>query len=142
LQLGRQGSGIDDVRHGEPPAGPEDAKGFAEGLFLVGDEIDHAIRDHDIGCVVGNRQVFEFAEAEFDIARANAGCVVTRLFQHLIGHVDADDMTGRANPLRRQKTVEAGTAAEVDDCLAGLQGGNCQRIAAAEPKVDALGDCG
>src|SRR5437588_578958 len=30
LQLDRQRSGIDDVRHGEPPGALEDAKGFAE----------------------------------------------------------------------------------------------------------------
>jgi len=30
---------------------------------LVGDKIDHAIRDHDVGRVVGDRQVLKFAEA-------------------------------------------------------------------------------
>ena len=30
---------------------------------LVGDKIDHAIRDHDVGRVVGDRQVLNLAEA-------------------------------------------------------------------------------
>ena len=56
----------------------------------------------------------------------------------LMGHVDANDTTGRANLLRRQKTVETGAAAEIDDSLARLHGGNRLRVAAAEPEIGAV----
>ena len=48
---------------------------------LVGDKIDHAIRDRDVGCVVGDPQVLMFAEAEFDIPRADAAGVAARHLQ-------------------------------------------------------------
>jgi hypothetical protein len=80
LQLGRQRRGVDDAGHGEPAAVPQDAEGLAEHLLLVGDEVNHAIPDDDIGRLVGDRQVFEFAEAEFDIGGTDAGGVVRAFF--------------------------------------------------------------
>src|SRR6516165_7442587 len=85
---------VDDIRHGKPASGLKDAKGLAEHLLLVRDEIDHAVRDHDVRSVVGDRQVFEFAKTEFDIPRADTGGVAARFFEHLVGHVDADNTTG------------------------------------------------
>jgi hypothetical protein len=54
----------------------EHTKSFAKHLLLVGDQIDHAVRDHDVGRVVGDRQVLEFAQAEFDVRRADTLCVI------------------------------------------------------------------
>ncbi len=48
-EIGRQRRGADDVGDGEPAARFQHAERLAEHLRLVGDEIDHAIRDHDIG---------------------------------------------------------------------------------------------
>jgi hypothetical protein len=55
--------------------------------LLIRDKIDHAIRHHDIGGVVGDWQVFQFAEAELNIARADAELAVTHhLFDLSIFH--------------------------------------------------------
>jgi hypothetical protein len=92
------------------------------------------------GRVVGNRQVFEFAKTEFDIARADPGGIVTCLIQHLMGHVDADDMAPVTDLPCREKTVKARPAAEIDDSLARLHGGNRLRVAATEPEISAVGN--
>ena len=134
------GRGAHDVGNGEPTAGFEHAKRLAEHLFLVGDEVDHAIRDHDVGGVVGDRQMLEFAEAELDVGGADLGRVLARLGQHLVGHVDADDPARVTDLPRRQKTVEAGAAAEIDDGLARLHRGDRLRVAAAEPEIGAFGN--
>src|SRR5215470_11775909 len=89
------------------------AKRLAKHLLLVGYEIDHAVRDHDVRGVIGNRQVFEFAEAEFDIRRSETGGVIARLFEHLMSHVDADHSTGFTHLSGRKETVETGAAAEI-----------------------------
>src|SRR6516225_4844860 len=84
--------------------------------------------------------MFQFPEAEFDIARADEGCVVARLFEHLMGHVDADHLAGVTDLPRGEKTIESGTTTEIDDDLARLHRSNCLRVAAAKAEIGALGN--
>jgi hypothetical protein len=74
-------------------------------------------------------------QAEFDVARIDASGVVARLFQHLVCHVDAGHAAGVADPQRREKTIKPGTAAEIDDDLARLHGGDRLRVAATEAQI-------
>ena len=49
-------------------------------------------------------------------------------------------MTRFADLPCRQETVETGAAAEIDDSLARLHGGNRLRVAATEPEIGAVGN--
>ncbi len=64
------------------------------------------------------------------------GGVRLRERQHLVGHVDAEGPTGRADPLGRQQDVDAAARAEVEDALAGVEVGDGGRVAAAERGED------
>src|SRR5207253_591556 len=81
---------------------------------------------------------FELAQTKLDIRGADPCGVFARLFQHLMSHVDADYTAVLAHLSRGEKTVEAGTAAEIDHDLAGLQGCDRLRVAAAEPEIRAV----
>ena len=53
-------------------------------------------------------------------------------------HIDTDHPPRRADLARRQQAIEAGTAAEIHDNLAGLHRRNGERIAAAKAEIGAL----
>jgi hypothetical protein len=85
----------------------------------------------DVGRVIRNRQMLQLAKAKFDVPDADLGRVLPRLLEHLMGHVDANDMARGTDLPGRKKAIKAGAAAEVDDDLARLQIGNGLGIAAA-----------
>ena len=64
-------------------------------MRLIGNQVDDAIRNDDIGDVVGNRQMLNFAEPELDIGRSDPLGVGTRLGEHLMRHVDTDHAAGQ-----------------------------------------------
>ena len=66
------------------------------------------------------------------------GRVLARLFQHLMGHVDADHLAGLADLAGGEKAIEAGAAAEIDHGLARLERGDRLRVAAAEAEIGAF----
>ncbi len=57
----------DHVRDGEAPAGAQHPCGLSEHLALVGGEVDHAVRDHDVDGVVCERDVLDVALDELDV---------------------------------------------------------------------------
>jgi hypothetical protein len=63
---------------------------------------------------------------------------LSRAFQHLMGHVDADHVAAVADLPRGQKAVEAGAAAEIDHDLAGFEVRDRLRITATKPEIGAL----
>ena len=67
--FGRQRRDVDDVGDRQPAARLQHAERLAEHLRLVRHQVDHAVREDDVGGVVGDRQMLELAEAELDIAR-------------------------------------------------------------------------
>jgi hypothetical protein len=82
-------------------------------------EVDHAIRDHDVGGVVGDRQVLDLPETEFDVCGSDRLGIGPRLRQHFMRHVDADHPAGRPDLLSRQKAIDPGAAAEIDNTSPG-----------------------
>ena len=52
--------------------------------------------------------------------------------EHLVGHVEPERESGRADPLRGQDHVDAAARAEIEDGLALVQVGDHDRVAAAE----------
>ena len=63
---------------------------------------------------------------------AGLALVLARQRQHLVGHVEAVGLAGRADAPRRQQHVDAAARAEVEHDLARLQLGERRRVAAAE----------
>ena len=57
-----------------------------------------------------------------------------------MGHVDADHMAAVTDLPCGEETVEPGTAAEIDDDLAGLHRRDRLRIAATKPEIGPLGN--
>ena len=60
-----------------------------------------------------------------------------RLLEHRREHVDAENMPGRANGLRREEAIEAGAAAKVSHCLALAKLSELDGVAAAETEIAA-----
>jgi len=82
--------GVDHIGDGKATAWFEYAERLAIDLLLVRNEVNHAIRDHHVGGVVGDWQVLDLAEAELDIRGADLLGIRACLGQHLMRHVDAD----------------------------------------------------
>src|SRR5207237_10240184 len=120
LQLGRQRRGVDDIGDGEPATRLQHTERLAEYLRLVRDQVDYAVGQNDVGGIVGDRQMFELAQAKLDIGGVDPGSVFARLFQHLVCHVDPYHPACRAHLLCGKEAVETRAAAEIDHDLAGL----------------------
>src|SRR4030042_1246647 len=91
LELGRKLALEDDVRDAKPAARLEDAEALGEGQALVGDEVEDAVADDDVGRRVVDGEGFDVAEAELDVLEAAAFGVHAGLVDHLGRHVDAND---------------------------------------------------
>ena len=122
----------DHVGDGEPPAGPEHTGGLAKHLRLVAREVDHAVGDHDVDGVVGQRDRLDLTAQELDVLDAGLALVGAGELEHLVGHVEAVGLAARADPARGQQDVDAAARTEVEDGLAFLELRDRGRIAAAE----------
>jgi hypothetical protein len=67
LDLFGQLADQDNIGNTEMTAGFEDAVYFLEDAVFVGDEVQHAIGDDDVGDVRGDGHFFDIALAEFDV---------------------------------------------------------------------------
>jgi hypothetical protein len=83
--------------------------------------------------------MLDLAEAKLDVRGAALGGIRPGLADHLGRHVHADDAAALPDLPCREEAVDAAAAAEVQHRLAGLQGGDRQRVAAAERHLRALG---
>jgi hypothetical protein len=81
--------------------------------MFFGREVDDTVRDDHIDAVIGNRQVLDFAKAEFDVGKAVLVGIVSSFPEHFMRHIDTDDAPRLAHGARGQKTVEAGAAAQI-----------------------------
>jgi hypothetical protein len=79
----------DHVGDGEPAAGTQHARCFADDPGLVAGEVDHAVGDHDVDAVVGDRHLLEVALDELDVRDGVTGGVRPGEVEHLVGHVEA-----------------------------------------------------
>ena len=121
-----------DVGDCEAAAGFQNTKGFAQHLTLVGRKIDHAIGDDDVDRSRRKRNVLDLTLEELDIGDACLPLIVARELEHLVRHVEAVRLSGRANSARREEHIEAAAGAEIEDDLAGVEVGEHRRIATPE----------
>src|SRR2546423_4387415 len=59
-----------------------------------------------------------------------------RRFEHRRGHLDSDDLSVWTDHLRRDQTIEASTATDIDDPLAGLELADAKGVARAGERCD------
>ncbi len=137
-QVGGQRPQVDDVGDREAPARLQHPERLLEHLRLVGHQVDHAVGQDHVRRIVGDRQIFKFSQAEGDVEGADLDGIGPRLGQHLMRHVDTDDVALGADLAGREQAVEAGAAAEVDNRLTRTQGGDRLRVAAAEAEIGAI----
>src|SRR5260370_16259913 len=57
-----------------------------------------------------------------------------RHFEHRWGHIDSDDLSVWTDHLRGDQTIEASTATDIDDPLAGLELADAKRVARASER--------
>lgn len=133
--VGRNGLRPHDIGDLEAATWTKDAEGFAEDLGFIGREVDDAVGDDDVDGFVGHGDMFYLSEAELDVGGADFLGVLAGEADHLWGHVDAVDSSGWADHFGGQEAIDATPGAEVKDDLAGLEGGNGGRVAAAEGDI-------
>ena len=69
---------------------------------------------------------------ELDVRRAGLGRVALGEREHLVGHIEPDGPSGRADPLGREQDVDPAARAEVEHALAFAKLGDGDRVAAAQ----------
>ena len=117
------------------PPGVSTRKISADGL-LVRDQVDHAVRDHDVEARFGERQLLRLALHELDVPHLHLGRSAARLRQHLRCHVDSGDVALLADHLRGDERVGAGAGAEVEHPFAGREPAELPRVCDPGERAD------
>src|SRR6476620_2672837 len=87
----------DDVRDRETTAGRQHTQRFSKNGVFVAREIDHAVRDDDVDRVLRQRNGLDRSLEKLDVSCASFALVLSRQCEHLVGHVEAIDLAGRAH---------------------------------------------
>jgi hypothetical protein len=103
----------------QPSARLQDPHDLGEDLPFVGAQVDDAVADDHIGPATFDRQILDQALPELDIAVAHRRRRHAGALQHLVGHIDADNLTLDPDLFGGDKAVEAAARPEIDDPLAG-----------------------
>ena len=130
--VGRHVAADDDVGDRESAARFQHAEGLAQHGIFVAREIDHAVGDDHVHRVVRQRNGLDRALQELDVRGAGLPLVLPRERQHLVGHVEAVRLAGRADAFGRQQHVDAAARSEIQHRLARFEREQRGRIAAAE----------
>jgi hypothetical protein len=104
------------------------AKKLGEDSVLVGDQVDDAVRDHDVVGRISKGQPFRLGLDELDVPGAERVGACPCLGDHLRGHVDPSDAAFGANHLGSDERVGASAGAEVEYVLARLQRPERERV--------------
>ena len=68
----------------------------------------------DVDRVVGQRDLLDRALEELDVLDPGLRWLCARELEHLVGHVEAVGLAGRADPAGREQNVDAAAGAEVE----------------------------
>ena len=131
LRLRETSSATTSLKPTRPP-GLQDAGDLGEHPGLVGRQVDDAVRDHDVDRLGGQRHLLDLAAQEVRVRDAGLGLVVLGEREHLVGHVEAVDDSGRPDATGREQHVDAAAGAEVEHRLALAELCDGGRVAAAE----------
>ena len=118
-----------DIGELQPSTGAQHSHNLVEDTTLVDAEVDDPVADDDIGPTVLDRQFLDDPLSELDMAEAQRRRRCTGAFQHLVGHVDADDAPLGADLSGGDEAVETAARPEIDHPLPGMQCPLRERIA-------------
>ena len=122
----------DHIGDADAAARLEHAEGLGEHGWLVGGEVDHAVRDDHVDRVGGQGDGLDLALEELDVGGAGLGGVGAGQGQHLLGHVQPVGLAGGADPPGAQEHVDPAARAQVQDGLALVELGHRGGVAAAQ----------
>ena len=81
---------------------------------LVGGEVDHAVRNHDVDRTCRQRDRFDRALEKDRVGRRRLRGVVSSEREHLVGHVEPVGVTRRADAFGGEDHVDSAAGAEVE----------------------------
>jgi len=110
-----------DVGELQPPTRLEHPHDLSEDPALIGAQVDDAVADDDISPTILDRQIFDHALPELDIAEAHRRCRGAGPAQHFLGHIDADDLTCGPDLFGGDEAIKAATRSEIDDTFSKPQ---------------------
>ncbi len=93
----------------------EDSQHLGEGAPLVGREVQHAVRDDEVGGDALDRKLESVPTPQLDVGEPRLGCRRLRLAEHRFGHVDSDGAASWADRVCRQEKVRRRAASDVHD---------------------------
>src|SRR4029077_6825184 len=77
------------IADADPATTAEHPEHLSDHLRLVDRQVDHAVADHHVHRLIRQRDGFDGALEELDVAGAGLGGVGPGKIEHLVGHVDA-----------------------------------------------------
>ena len=87
----------------------EDAVYFTESFFLIGCQAHYTVPDYHMGGLIAYRELFYISQPEFHIVITCYFGVFTGFFNHFLGHIHPDDLTGRTGDLTGEETIDSCT---------------------------------
>jgi len=128
----------EDVADLESTARLEDACYLLHGRELVGEQIQHAVRDDDIGPTVGDRKRLGESLVKVNIRESTLGRACSGTHEHRWCHVDTDDLALSADHAGCDEAVDAGAASDIDDVLAFAEDAEQKRVTGSGEGCDAV----
>ena len=77
--------------------------------LFIGAEVKHPVTDDRVGPIIFDGYFLDKALSELDLLQLHCPSSCARLFEHLLGHIDADDASGLCNLTRSDEAIEART---------------------------------
>ena len=120
-------------------AGSQHPHDFAKPSFLLRDEVQDTVRTDQINAGIFYRKSRRVALPDLDMVQPCLRGRFTRVFDHGLGHIDADGVSLGARPLRREQQIHPGTATDVEHRFTRMNGTDRQRVADSGERCRAIG---
>src|SRR3954469_11316523 len=125
-----------DVADADSTTRAQNAMHLGEHLGLIDRQGDDAVGDDHIDGAGRDGDVLDVALEELDVLRTGLVTVADRQGKHLLGHIEAVHLPGRADPLCREQRVDATARPEIENRLSFVEFGDGNRVPAAEARHD------
>jgi hypothetical protein len=98
---------------------------FGKGAFFFWNEVQNTVRTYHVDAPIRNRQGRSVAFADFHLRQPGYLGGFACPFYHGIGHINTNRVTSKSDTFRCEKQIHAGTAPNIEDGFAGLNGTYC-----------------
>ena len=122
----------DDVADPDAPARLEDPPDLGQHGRLVDRQVDHAVGDHHVDRVRGQRNLLDDALEEVRVRDSRVARVLLGEGKHLVRHVQPVGDPGGPDPLGREDHVDSAPGAEVEHGVALVEVRDGGRVSAPE----------